>query len=187
MNVLLIDTTTKDLVIAIVQDNNVIDGSIANLGTKHSETLCNAVAQLLNSANLTFDDIDAYACSIGPGSFTGIRIGISTVKGYALAKPAKLLALQTLQAIAFSDKCGRCGSAIIDAGNGYYYADYVNGVEPCLISYDDNRAQFAGKAQSATEYLDGLVQLVRQFCKQGSFADSLQPLYIRRSQAEEHK
>ena len=187
MNVLLIDTTTKDLIIAVVQHDKVIDGSIANFGTKHSETLCNAVTQLLNKANLTFDDIDAYACSIGPGSFIGIRIGVSTVKGYVVAKPSRLISLQTLHAIACSKSCGNRGSAVIDAGNGYYFADYVNGIEPCLVPYDDSRAVGAGKAQSATEYFDGLVELTRQAYNNGSFVDSLEPLYIRRSQAEEHK
>ena len=47
--------------------------------------------EVLLRAGITFDDLDAYACNIGPGSFTGIRIGVSTVKGYQLAKPKKMI------------------------------------------------------------------------------------------------
>ncbi len=187
MKILLIDTTTKDLVVSLIDGENIIDNTKENLGTKHSESLCLAVQELLQEANVTFSDIDAYACAIGPGSFTGIRIGVSTVKGYNTACPKKLIALNTLQAIALSQKCGATGKAIIDAGNGYYFADYVEGIAPCLISYEDVRAQLAGKATRATEYFDGLVALAKDSFSKGNFAQTLQPLYIRKSQAEELK
>lgn len=187
MKILLIDTTTKDLVVALICDDQVIDCTQPNLGTRHSETLCLAVNQLLQKANVTFDDLDAYACSIGPGSFTGIRIGVSTVKGYNVAFPKKLLALNTLQAISCSSNCGAKGSAIIDAGNGYYFADYANGIAPCLIAYDDLRTQTAGSGANASNYFDGLVLLAKQKYQSGDFDDTLEPLYIRKSQAEEQK
>lgn len=187
MKILLIDTTTKDLVVALIDDDNIIDCTKEKLGTRHSENLCVTVQELLQSAQISLADIDAYACSIGPGSFTGIRIGVSTVKGYHFACPKKLLALNTLQAIALSVNCGAKGSAIIDAGNGYYFADYNNGVAPCLIAYDDSRAELAGQGANATDYFDGLVALAKQKFECGNFDQTLEPLYIRKSQAEELK
>lgn len=187
MKILLIDTTTKDLVVALICGDTVIDCTQPNLGTRHSETLCLAVDQLLQKSNVKFDDLDAYACAIGPGSFTGIRIGVSTVKGYNVACPKKLLALNTLQAISCSVNCGAKGSAIIDAGNGYYFADYTNGVAPCLIAYDDPRIQTAGSGANASNYFDGLVLLAKQKYESDAFDDTLEPLYIRKSQAEEQK
>ena len=80
MKVLLIDTTTRDLIIAVVTENQILDGSIYNLGTQHSEKLCLAVEQFLAKHNLALSNMDAFACAIGPGSFTGIRIGINKLK-----------------------------------------------------------------------------------------------------------
>lgn len=186
MKVLLIDTTTRDLIIAVVTENQILDGSIYNLGTQHSEKLCLAVEQFLAKHNLALSNMDAFACSIGPGSFTGIRIGVATIKGYNLALGKKYIELNTLQAIALSANCGAKGSVIIDAGNGYYFADYTNNTPPCLIAYDDIRAQNAGTAKLASQYLDGLVELCRSKYSAGNFDDNLSPLYIRKSQAEEN-
>ncbi len=186
MKILLIDTTTRDLIVSVVTENEILDGSIYNLGTQHSEKLCNVVEQFLQNNNLSLSDMDAFACSIGPGSFTGIRIGVSTVKGYNLALDKKLIQINTLQAISISHSCGAKGSAVIDAGNGYYFADYINNIEPCLIPYDDVRVGNAGSAKFASEYFDGLVKLCRDNFEQGNFDINLSPLYIRKSQAEEN-
>ena len=187
MKILLIDTTTKDLVVALVTEDKIVNCTKPKLGTRHSESLCLTVDELLQTAQISMQDFDAYACAIGPGSFTGIRIGVSTVKGYNFACPKKLLALNTLEAISLSANCGAKGSAIIDAGNGYYFADYNNGVEPCLIAYDDLRTQSAGSGANATDYFDGLVALAKRKFEGGLFDSTLEPLYIRKSQAEELK
>lgn len=184
MKILFVDTTTADLVCAVVCDNEIFVANTPGAGTHHSELLCNAVQDVLVKANTTFDELSAYACAIGPGSFTGIRIGISTVKGYCTAVPKPYIAVNCLQAICISARCGAKGSAVIDAGNGYYYADSAQ--SPCLIAYDDVRAQSAGRG-SATDYFDGAVQLIRsRFCN-GQLDGELVPLYIRRSQAEENR
>lgn len=187
MKILYIDTTTADLVVAVVEENSIIDFSLQNCGVKHSETLCCRVSEMLSASNLCWNDFDAYACAVGPGSFTGIRIGIATLKGYNLAVPKPIIAVNSLEAIAFSKKCGCQKSAVINAGNGYYFADYQNSIEPCLISYDDERAQSAGKCSGGIECLDGAASLVRERFLEKQFAEDLVPVYIRRSQAEERR
>lgn len=168
----------------MVEENSIRDFSLKQCGVKHSETLCNRVAEMLASCKLSFDDFDAYSCAVGPGSFTGIRIGISTLKGYAFAVPKPLITVNCLEAIAFSQNCNSKESAVIDAGNGYYFADYANGVEPCLISYDDVRAQTAGKCSGGADCLDGAAYLLRKNYNAQKFAKEIVPVYIRRSQAE---
>ncbi len=185
MKILFIDTTTPDLVVAVIEENSIRDFSLKNCGTHHSVMLCDCVQKALTSCNLRFEDLDAYACAIGPGSFTGIRIGISTVKGYKLAVLKPLICVNSLEAIARSQQCGKKGSAVIDAGNGYYFADYNNGVAPCLISYEDERAVTAGRYTTAMDSLDGAVDIVRDKFIHSNFDETLSPLYIRRSQAEE--
>jgi len=187
MKVLYVDTTTADLVVAVVEENKISDFSQRNSGTRHSETLCTCVANALKECDITFDDLDAYACAVGPGSFTGIRIGVSTLKGYCLAVSKPLISVNCLEAIACSAQCGNRGRAVIDAGNGYYFADYstCTPVAPCLVAYDDERISGCGTANAANQYFDGAVDVVRKKFAQKEFADELEPCYIRRSQAEE--
>lgn len=179
-----IDTTTVDLVVALIKDNDVISVSQKAMGVKHSETLCGKVAELLKVANLAFVDIDAYACAIGPGSFTGIRIGISTVKGYVSANYKPYIAVNCLEAISHSATCQGNGSAVIDAGNGYYFYSKQSGVCPTVVPYDDVIVSDAAKSDGAVDYLDGAVEIVRNKYLKGIFDTTLTPLYIRRSQAE---
>ena len=187
MKTLFIDTTTKDLIVAIVTDDGVIDLSEHDVGTRHSERLCGAVAELLAKANLTFDQLDAYACSVGPGSFTGIRIGVSTTKGYVVACPKPLIAVNNLQAIASSVANGNKQCAFIDAGNGYYYANYTDGVAPCLVPYDFAETHpDVPLCALASQYMDGLCAIVRNKFAAKQFDDDLVPVYIRRSQAEDN-
>ena len=187
MKILFVDTTTADLVVAILDENGTTNVSEKDVGTHHSEKLCQKVQQALHQHGASFADLDAYACAIGPGSFTGIRIGVSTVKGYATAHPKPFVAVNTLHAIANSANCGKSGKAVIDAGNGWYFADLANGVEPCLVAYDDARVVDAGKCQGGLGYLDGSLHIVEQKFQSGQFDQTLTPLYIRRSQAEENK
>lgn len=184
MNVLYVDTTTSDLVVVLVKDKDIVDVSQRAMGVKHSETLCNKVAELLAVANTTFADIDAYACAIGPGSFTGIRIGISTIKGYATSSSKPYIAVNCLEAIARSRACNGSGAAIIDAGNGYYFYSSETGTASSVIAYDDKLVENAATARGAVDYLDGAVEIIRDKYYNGNFNDSLTPLYIRRSQAE---
>lgn len=184
MNVLYVDTTTSDLVVALIKDDDVISVSQKAMGVKHSETLCGKVDELFKAANISFNGIDAYACAIGPGSFTGIRIGISTVKGYATACSKPFIAVNCLEAIAHSVCCGGTGSSVINAGNGYYYYNDTEGVYPAVVPYDDEKAQSAVTADGAVDYLDGATIIIRHKFYAGQFNDNLTPLYIRKSQAE---
>lgn len=184
MKVLYIDTTTSDLVVALVTDDDIISVSQMAMGVRHSETLCNKVTDLLSVAEISFNDLDAYACAIGPGSFTGIRIGISTVKGYATACSKPYIVVNCLQAIAYSKNCRCSGISIIDAGNGYYYYDENVGTLPSVISYDDERVQKAATANGGVDYLDGAADIIRGKFNAHKFDCNLTPLYIRKSQAE---
>lgn len=186
MKILFVDTTTCDLVVAVLRDDKIFQSTVAGAERRHSELLCSKVAEALAAAEMSFDDVEAYACAIGPGSFTGIRIGVSTVKGYCTAVARPYIAVNCLEAISFSANCGAKGSATVDAGNSCYFADYVGGVAPCLIPYDDERILSAGKG-TAIDYLDGAIKVIRDRFEKKCFDGELKPLYIRRSQAEENR
>ncbi len=96
-------------------DSSAIAGSVAlcdgerllceytvNLGNTHSETLLPMIESILKLSGHTADDIDVFACSEGPGSFTGIRIGAATIKGLAFSTNKPCIGVSTLEALAYN-------------------------------------------------------------------------------------
>ena len=83
MKILGIDTSSKRCTTCILEDNNVIAELHSDDEKTHSQTLMPLIDKMFTKTNLTLNDIDLLACSIGPGSFTGVRIGISTAKAFA--------------------------------------------------------------------------------------------------------
>lgn len=100
MKILAVECSAGPASVAITDNGNVIAEDFKNLNLTHSETLLPMVEGVLKKVALTLDDIDAYAISAGPGSFTGIRIGIALIKGLALPKKAPVAAVSTLYAMA---------------------------------------------------------------------------------------
>lgn len=82
MKILSIDTTSSICSVAILEDNKVIKEISNDDANTHSVKLMPQIEQIFKETNLTLNDMDLIACDKGPGSFTGIRIGIATVKAF---------------------------------------------------------------------------------------------------------
>jgi len=102
MNILALDTSGVTASIAILRDETVLAEIFLNLGRNHSEILLPYIDQLLAATGLELRAIDLFACTVGPGSFTGIRIGVSTVKGLALAVDRPIVGLSALDVLAMN-------------------------------------------------------------------------------------
>lgn len=102
MIVLGIDTTSSYCSVAIVKDNIVLANEIIDNGNTHSEVLLPLIKELLGKADITLKDIDLYALSSCPGSFTGVRIGASTIKGLSFAQNKPCVGVSTLEALAYN-------------------------------------------------------------------------------------
>jgi len=102
MNILALDTSGVTASVAILQDETVLAEIFLNLGCNHSEILLPSIERLLTATGLELKKLDVFACTIGPGSFTGIRIGVSTVKGLALAVDRPVVGLSALEVLAVS-------------------------------------------------------------------------------------
>jgi tRNA threonylcarbamoyladenosine biosynthesis protein TsaB len=102
MFVLGIETSTKTGSVAIISGDCVIGQYSLNIELTHSERLMATVDRVLKDTGLVIADLDGFAVSIGPGSFTGLRIGTSTVKGLAFATGKPVAAVPTLQALAWN-------------------------------------------------------------------------------------
>lgn len=100
MLILAIETATKVSSVALSDGKKIIAALTMENGPEHSATLIPHIGELLTMAGKTRQDITAVAVSIGPGSFTGLRIGLGTAKGMAYALNIPLIAVPTLKALA---------------------------------------------------------------------------------------
>ena len=100
MKILSIDSTANTSTVALLENDKLLGIYTANTKNTHSETLLPMVKHLLSTLNVSIQQIDAYAVSNGPGSFTGVRIGVATVKGLAFGKDKKCVEVSTIEALA---------------------------------------------------------------------------------------
>lgn len=100
MKILCLDSTAKVATAAILSDGTVLAEYTVNGKRSHSELMLPMIRSLLTSTGLTPDDIDLFACTVGPGSFTGVRIGVSVIKGVAFGRGKPCCAVSTLEALA---------------------------------------------------------------------------------------
>lgn len=102
MKILGIDTSTKYCNLGLIEDEDVlINYTINSLKKKHSSILMPAIKNLFKTMDLKVEEINGIAVSIGPGSFTGLRIGLGVAKGLSYACSLPLLGIPTLEAMAF--------------------------------------------------------------------------------------
>ena len=121
MKILCIDTSSNLCSVAIL-DNTKLEKKIElNNGLTHSETLMPTIQELLDTCNLTLKNIDLLVCGIGPGSFTGLRIGIATVKAFSDSLNIPCVGITSLEAYAHSVKQDGLICSTIDCKNNNCY------------------------------------------------------------------
>ncbi len=123
MLVLGIETSTTQGGVAIIGEDRVLCEALLNVEVTHSERLLPAVDRALGEAQITLDALGGIAVSIGPGSFTGLRIGLSTAKGLAYATGLPLVGVPTLEAMAWTVPAARWQVCpVLDARKQEVYA-----------------------------------------------------------------
>lgn len=100
MKILALETSAKAVSAAVAEGGRVLASGFQDTGLTHSRTLMPIVEHILKNADLTMADIGAVAVAVGPGSFTGIRIGVSAAKGLAFAASIPAVGVSTLAAMA---------------------------------------------------------------------------------------
>ncbi len=101
MKILGIDTSTDVCGIALTEDKTLITEFRSNIKRAHAEKIIHAIDRVLEDVQLAINEIDVIAISIGPGSFTGLRIGLAAVKGLALVTNLPVVAVPSLDALAY--------------------------------------------------------------------------------------
>ncbi|MGE5418024.1 MAG: tRNA (adenosine(37)-N6)-threonylcarbamoyltransferase complex dimerization subunit type 1 TsaB [Acidobacteriota bacterium] len=99
---LAIDTATPVAGVALADESKILFEIKANLGFNHSRTILRMVESMLDLAGIRLGEVDALAVTTGPGSFTGLRIGLATAKGLAMASAKPIIGISTLDALAYN-------------------------------------------------------------------------------------
>ncbi|QCK13914.1 tRNA (adenosine(37)-N6)-threonylcarbamoyltransferase complex dimerization subunit type 1 TsaB [Mangrovivirga cuniculi] len=100
MNILALETATNICSVAVVNEEKVLGKINLNIDRAHSSKLASAIKNLMELLSLDFEDLSAVAVSKGPGSYTGLRIGLSTAKGICYSNDIPLIGVETLQGMA---------------------------------------------------------------------------------------
>lgn len=125
MKILAIDTSSKICSVSILEDNKVIIEKNSDDEKTHSQKLMPLVKNIFDESKFSLDDINLIACCIGPGSFTGIRIGVSTAKAFADAKNIPVVGVTSLESLAYNVTTPGYIVSLIDAKNSnVYYSLY---------------------------------------------------------------
>ena len=104
MKILSVESSTVAASCCVTENGFILSRSSVNAGLTHSRTLMSLITHSLHDADLSMDDIEAIAIAAGPGSFTGVRIGVSAVKGLAFPKNLPCISVSTLEGIAYLAK-----------------------------------------------------------------------------------
>lgn len=119
MLVLALDSSTAAGSAAIIRDGEVLAERRGDARRTHGERLPRELMDVLDEARCSLDDVDGYAVAIGPGSFTGLRVGIATIQGLALARDARVTPISNFEALAHKTPASAEALAIwIDAQRG---------------------------------------------------------------------
>ncbi|MFH1714722.1 MAG: tRNA (adenosine(37)-N6)-threonylcarbamoyltransferase complex dimerization subunit type 1 TsaB [Elusimicrobiota bacterium] len=159
-----IDTTTKYCEVSMVNGNDA-DYICVNLGNVHSEILIGIIRNLLERNKLAMEEVDGLAVNIGPGSFTGIRVGIACCRAWAQARNIKIAPVAGLDALAHNalkirpDLTAVC--SVIDAlRNEVYLAVYINNkgllekkIDYCIADADKMQAVLDEYAVKENEFV----------------------------------
>lgn len=220
MKILAIDTSSSICSTAILDDEVLIDKNELNNGRTHSENLMPLIDELLKRNNITVKDINLLACSVGPGSFTGIRIGVASIKAIAEVLKIKVAGVTSLETLAKNVKDADTIVSLIDARNNQVYcgifdrkynkneeyiADDINEVIKNLKKYDKitfvgsgavlhkdllkeelENVKFSDLNEQSAENV-GKIGYKKYLENDLCDADSILPIYLRKSQAERLK
>lgn len=156
MVILGIESSAPAASVAVVKDGKLLSEMFLNVGLTHSVTLMPLIRQAVEGAGMTVRDIDVVAVTNGPGSFTGVRIGVSTAKGIAQPENKKCVPISTLEAIAYPLADSEClAVSVMDARCQQVY---------CAL-FDCSNSEMTRITADDAISLDSLCEILKQHDK----------------------
>ena len=135
MTVLGVDSSATSASAAIFKDNILLSEAYSDTGLTHSQTLLPIIDNCMKMAGVTIDDIDLIAISNGPGSFTGVRIGLATVKGIAFTNNIPCVEVSTLEGLAYNVSCfNGVICSVMDARCNQVYTALFESDDKCKVN-----------------------------------------------------
>ena len=196
-NFLAVDTSSRYLTVLAVKGEKVVLRHLHDCALQHSVMVMGEVDKALTEANLSPEECDFFSAVTGPGSFTGIRIGISTVKGFAVATGKPLVEVTAFELLAYNIEDDNF-YVVIDAAHSHYYVcgfdrDKKVILKPCYLSQEEAEAK--GNLYGFEDLpLKNYTKLGIEKClypavtaKSAFKSKRMQALYVRKSQAEENR
>lgn len=186
-NILAIDTTTTALNVVLIKNGEVFCLSKELGKSGHSANLMPCIDDLLTSNGVDISDIDTVGAVVGPGSFTGIRIGVSAMTAIAFANNAKRITVTSFELIAYNRSRVL---AAVDAGHGnLYVADCENGkvVNARFVEANDAKNVKNAIFEPCDKVCKALANVVKDKAENGEYVSVIEPYYMRKSQAEREK
>ena len=210
MKILCMDTSSTLCSVAVLEDTTLINKLELNNGLTHSESLMPLIKKVLDESNLSLKDIDLLVTDIGPGSFTGIRIGVSTVKAFSDSLNIPCIGISSLEILAYNIKddgliCStidckndNCYCALYELNSGNYTvleepkAESIEDVLNLLnTKYSNKHICFVGdgiRENSISNYLNienlGIAGF-KKFVSYNNIGEDVLPMYLKKPQAEE--
>lgn len=188
MKILVIDATSDMMCIALT-DGEKTFSFVSNKGSKkHNSLIMPAIDETLKKSGLKIDEIDVFGCVVGPGSFTGIRIGVATVKALAFATGKKCVSITTFEELAYGENDSQVTVAIDCRHNSYYAAKFENSsLNPVFVGElsEEELSKQNCKVikKSGASNPDKLIAIAKMKIQANEFSE-LVPYYLKKSQAE---
>ncbi|MGR9169843.1 tRNA (adenosine(37)-N6)-threonylcarbamoyltransferase complex dimerization subunit type 1 TsaB [Rhizobium sp. KDH_Rht_773_N] len=157
MIVLALDTAGVDCAAAIYDSgrNTVLGEASDMIGKGHAEHLMGIVDRALDRAGVTLSDVDRLAVTVGPGSFTGIRVGVAAARGFALSLGIPAVGISTLEVMAAAQRAKTPGRAVLAAMDAKRDEIYLQSFAADGTALDEARAVSTADAQAFAADFDG--------------------------------
>ena len=192
---LAIDTSSLVLSCALAEKDRLISEWTVQRKLTHSEQLIPHLDNMMKDAGVSREEITAVACSLGPGSFTGLRIGLASIKMMACIWDVPLIGVDTLEALAWNMAGGEAYALpIMDAQRGNVYAalysvhgsEVIKEEQETVISIDELTEKVSGLSVPVTALGEAADKYADKLTEKGKTESPLTvtPNYIRRSEAE---
>ncbi len=134
--ILAIESCTRAGSVCLARGSKVLACAIGDENSSHSTDLIDNVKRILNQTDAKLSEVDLFAVTVGPGSFTGLRIGLATVKGFAVSTRKPCVGVSTLAAIALGAGASAKTVSILPAGRGEVYAQMFSVAEGRVEALD---------------------------------------------------
>lgn len=199
MMLLAIDTTAQLATAALFCNGALLCEREADATKKHAETILPLIDAMLEENGVTIGQMDGFAVDIGPGSFTGVRIGVSLINALAFAAGKKIIPVDSLTALAVAaQETERPVCAMIDARNGNAYAALYQGGKTLIAPCAAEIKAFVAQLPQGTVYIGDVIGEDKRYprarevglaaiARQAEAKAEVEPIYLRPSQAERVK